>query len=172
MEPKTKKILFITCGTLVGLAVLSCIGITVFFMVYGEKLVEGGLNLLAGTLEEAIVSDLPEGVDEEEVRQLFRTAWGDVISRLMEQDINQKQFDQLMNQDFQNAMADEKVSPDEFDFLVDRVNAVIYSSSKDPDQLDQLKAFYRQAKEDDELDVDEVNELVGRINEVLVESES
>ncbi|HEQ60712.1 MAG TPA: hypothetical protein ENN74_03785, partial [Firmicutes bacterium] len=61
MEAKTKKLLFITCGTLLVLAVVSCVGITVFFMVYGKQLVEGGLNLLAGTLEEAIVSDLPEG---------------------------------------------------------------------------------------------------------------
>lgn len=172
MEAKTKKILFITCGTLAGLAVLSCIGITVFFMVYGERMVEGGLNLLAGTLEEAIVTDLPEGVDEEQVRQLFRAAWGDVISRLMDQDINQRQFDQLMNQDFQKAMADEKINPDEFDYLVDRVNTVVYGSSKDPEKLEQLKRFYRQAKEDDQLNADEVNGLVGRINEVLTSPES
>lgn len=168
MEAKTKKILFVTCGTLLVLAVVSCVGITVFFMIYGEKLVEGGLNLLAGTLEEAIVSDLPEGVDEEQVRQLFRTAWGDVISGLMDQKIDQRQFETMMKQDFEKAMADEKISPDEFDRLVSEVNRVVYGSSKDPEQLEQLKQFYRQAKEDEQLEADEVNELISRINAILI----
>jgi len=172
MEPKTKKVLFIACGTLVALAILSCVGITVFFAVYGEKIVEGGLNLLAGTIEKAIVSDLPEGVDEEEVRQLFRAAWGDVVSGLMNQEIDQGQFDELMNQDFQDAMEDEEVTPDEFDYLVDRFNKVIYKSLKDPEKIEQLKQVYRKAKDDAEFDQDEVNELLRVMNDVLTLQEN
>ncbi len=171
MEPKTKKILLITCGTLTVLVILSCIGITVFLTVYGEKVLEGGLNLLAGTLEEAIVADLPEGVDEQEARRLFRRVWDDVISRLMNQEINQRKFDKLMNQDFQNAIADEQVTPDEFDYLVDQCNEVIYDSLKDPGKLERLKQVYRQAKDDDEFSEDEVNELIRLMNDILASPE-
>ena len=167
MEPKTKKGLMIGCGIGSVLVLLCCVLSIVLPAMFGEKLVKEGVPWM---VKQAVLPDLPEGVDKERVSRLIDTTWEQVFPRFANNEINQREFEDFMNRDFTAAMQDEEVTPDEFDDLVDRFNEVVFLSEKDPARLKKLKDFYRAAKKDDVFSKEEINELLGLLENALASS--
>jgi hypothetical protein len=164
MDPKTKKGLFIGCGIAGVLLIACCILSIVLAPLMGKKFVEKGVPMI---LKSALAKDLPEGVDRTRVDRLIDHGWAQLLQQGFGQDLDQQELQRLMNVEFPDAMKDETVTPEEFDHLVDRFNAVLFNSAKDPDSLEALKNAYRAGKEDGELSVEEINRVLEEMERVL-----
>jgi len=164
MEPGTKKGILIGCAVATGLLVFCCILMMILGPMLAKKAVMEGVPFL---IKSAVMEDLPEGVDKERVAQLIDTAWQQVLNQGFSDQIDQQEMNRLMNQDLQEALADEEIDADEFAFLVDRFNEVFFSSTKNPELLDQVKESYQKGKEDGEFTAEEINDLLGRMEQAL-----
>lgn len=171
MESNKRKWIFIGCGAVGVLFLLCCILMIVFFTVYSERITEKILDLTGNWAEEALLENLPEGVNEKEARNLVRTIWDDMMNKMITEKVSPNEASQFINNDLRQALADKNITPDEFDLLVDRFHEVFYDSAKDEDQLDELKQHYRQSKQNGQMSAEEINEMMFRINEILAPSE-
>ena len=164
MDPKVKKGLFIGCTIAVVLLVSCCILSVVLTPYLGKKFIEEGVPWM---MKKAIAEDLPEGVDQDRVNKLIDSGWDQIMQQGYGNQIDQIELDELLNQDIPDTMEDDVLTPDEFDFLIDRFNEVLFESSKDPDAIESLKESYRNGKADEELTPEEINDILEKMEEVL-----
>jgi hypothetical protein len=157
MEPKTKKGLLIGCGIAAVLLLCCCILSIVLGKMYGGK---GIRKMVSYSMSQA----LPQGTDQQKIDRLVELIWDDITSQ-------HTPADEAAVQDFQNnlnaAMADQELSPEEFDQLLDDLNSMIYDSNLDSQQMEQIKASYQSALEDEEFSGGEANQVLSELIQLL-----